>query len=92
MAKYLQRVYPVGCCTLSAFGFRAKRTPKTGEIIPLYHPRQNRWQEHFRLSEAEFIPLTPIGRVTTKLLQLNRSDRIKERQLLLQAGIIQRSQ
>ena len=65
--------------------------PETGEIVPLYHPRQHRWNEHFRLSEAKFVPLTPIGRVTVKLLQLNRSDRRKERQLLLEAGIIKQS-
>lgn len=70
----------------------ASLDPETGEIIPLYHPRQNLWHEHFCLSEAQLIPLTPIGRVTVKLLQLNRSDRVKERQLLLQAGIIERSQ
>ncbi len=66
--------------------------PETGDIVPLYHPRHNLWNEHFCLSEAEFVPLTSIGRVTVKLLQLNRSDRVKERQLLLQAGIIKRSQ
>lgn len=61
---------------------------QTGEIIPLYHPRRDRWADHFRVVEAEFIPLTPVGRVTVRLLQLNRSDRIKERQLLVEAGIL----
>jgi len=37
------------------------------------------------------VPLTAIGRVTIQLLQLNRKDRIEERQLLLEAGIIERS-
>jgi len=62
--------------------------PETAKIEPLYHPRQNLWHEHFRLSQAEFVPLTPIGRVTIRLLQLNRLDRVEERQLLLQVGII----
>ena len=60
----------------------------TEKIIPLYHPRQNLWSEHFRLRGAEFMPLTAIGRVTIRLLQLNRLDRVEERQLLLDAGII----
>jgi hypothetical protein len=71
--------------------------PDTEKIVPLYHPRQNYWDEHFRLSRAEFIALTAIlrwrgsanGRVTIRLLQLNRLDRIEERQLLLDAGIIE---
>lgn len=65
--------------------------PETEEIVPLYHPRKNRWNQHFRIVEAEFIPITAIGRVTIRLLQLNRSDRIEERQILIQAGIIERS-
>lgn len=63
--------------------------PETGEIIPLYNPRQNKWNEHFRLNDAEFVPLTSIGQVTIRLLQLNRKDRVDERQLLLKAGIIE---
>jgi 5-methylcytosine-specific restriction endonuclease McrA len=62
--------------------------PDTEKIVPLYHPRQNTWREHFRLSRAEFIALTAIGRVTIRLLQLNRLDRVEERQFLIQAGII----
>ncbi|MEE3718668.1 HNH endonuclease signature motif containing protein [Tumidithrix elongata RA019] len=63
--------------------------PETGKIAPLYHPRQDLWHEHFCLSGAEFVPLTPIGRVTIRLLRLNRPDRVEERQLLLQSGAIE---
>jgi 5-methylcytosine-specific restriction endonuclease McrA len=62
---------------------------ETEKIVPLYHPRQDLWHEHFRLSGAEFVSLTPIGQVTIRLLQLNRWDRVEERQLLLQARIIE---
>ena len=61
--------------------------PKTGEIIPLYHPRQDLWDEHFQLNNAEIVPLTDKGRVTVRLLQLNRPERLQERQLLIDAGI-----
>lgn len=61
---------------------------ETGDITPLYHPRRDRWHDHFCLNEAEFTPLTPIGRVTVRLLQLNRPDRIRERQLLLKVGML----
>ncbi len=63
--------------------------PDTEKIVSLYHPRQNIWREHFQFSGAEFTPLTAIGRVTIRLLQLNRLDRVEERQLLLDAGIIE---
>ena len=62
--------------------------PETGEIVPLYHPRHDLWPEHFQLQGAEIVPLTSKGRVTARLLQLNRYDRVEERQLLLQAGML----
>jgi hypothetical protein len=62
--------------------------PETGEIIPLYHPRQDLWHEHFQLKDSEIIPLTAKGRVTIRLLPLNRRDRVEERRLLLKAGML----
>ena len=62
---------------------------ETGKIVPLYHPRQDRWNEHFYFNEAEFMPLTTVGQVTIRLLHLNRKDRVEERQLLLQVGIME---
>jgi hypothetical protein len=61
--------------------------PETGEIVPLYHPRRERWVDHFQLQGALFLPLTPTGHVTIRLLQLNHPDRLEERELLLAIGI-----
>lgn len=61
--------------------------PVTGDIVPLYHPRQDLWQEHFQIQGAEVVPQTAKGRVTVRLLQFNRGDRLAERQLLLKAGL-----
>ena len=65
--------------------------PETSQIVTLYHPRQDLWYEHFQLKEAEFVALSGKGRVTIRLLQLNRRDRVEERQLLLQAGMLNQS-
>jgi hypothetical protein len=56
----------------------------TGQITALYHPRRDRWLEHFCLVGARIEPLTSTGRVTVFLLQLNHVDRLEERELLLQ--------
>jgi HNH endonuclease len=61
--------------------------PHTEEIVPLYHPRQDLWFEHFQLDSALIKPITAKGRVTVKLLQINRSERIKERLILIKAGL-----
>lgn len=60
--------------------------PETGQITPLFHPRRDRWADHFRLSGARFEALTATGRVTVRLLQLNHADRIEEREALLRLG------
>jgi HNH endonuclease len=62
--------------------------PETGNLSPLYHPRLDQWSEHIQLNAAEFIPLTSVGRVTVRLLQLNRSARVEERKLLIKAGLL----
>jgi HNH endonuclease len=62
--------------------------PQTGQITPLFHPRRDRWSDHFRLVGATIEPCTAIGRVTVRLLQLNRPDRLKERELLLRLGVL----
>lgn len=65
----------------------ASLDPETEELIPLFHPRKDRWSDHFRLDEARFEPLTAKGRVTVRLLQLNHPNRIRERALLIEAGL-----
>jgi 5-methylcytosine-specific restriction endonuclease McrA len=59
---------------------------ETGQITPLFHPRRERWLDHFCFAGARIEPLTPTGRVTVRLLQLNHPQRIEERGLLLSLG------
>jgi len=61
--------------------------PNTNEIVPLYHPRHDRWVDHFQLDKGEIVPLTPVGRVTVRLLQFNRPERVEERKLLIEADL-----
>jgi hypothetical protein len=58
----------------------------TGEIVLLFHPRKHGWVDHFRLSGAVIEALTPTGRVTVRLLQINSAERVEERQMLLRVG------
>ncbi len=61
--------------------------PQTDAIVPLYHPRRDLWSEHFRLSGARILPLSPEGCVTVRLLQFNSPNRLEERELLMVAGL-----
>src|SRR5260370_20852277 len=60
--------------------------PMTGELQALFHPRLERWAEHFELRGGEIVARTITDRVTVKLLRLNRPDRIKEREALVRSG------
>ncbi|NEQ65504.1 MAG: HNH endonuclease [Symploca sp. SIO1B1] len=62
--------------------------PISGDIVRLYQPRRDRWSEHFQLEEGKIVPLTAIGRVTVRLLQMNLSERVEERRLLSQANAL----
>ncbi len=62
--------------------------PVTGELTPLYHPRRQRWSEHFVWSEdySLVIGITPTGRATIQALQLNREGVVNLRQALYAIG------
>lgn len=56
--------------------------PQTGEFSFLFNPRTQQWSEHFCFESLQVIGITPFGRTTVKLLQLNSSERLAERQRL----------
>jgi hypothetical protein len=64
------------------------RDPVSNRLVRLFNPRQDKWREHFRWSEdgTEIIGLTPRGRATAALLQLNRLELVAARSLWVQVG------
>jgi hypothetical protein len=53
----------------------------------LFHPRKQRWHEHFQLQEDGRIEgLTPEGRTTARLLDFNAEERVQLRRLLMRQG------
>jgi hypothetical protein len=59
-------------CSLRKAARRSGPDPKTGRSIPLFHPRKQRWDGHFRWQGVEMVGLTPTGRATITVLRLNR--------------------
>ena len=60
--------------------------PVSGDLTPLFNPRTQDWNEHFRLQGPRIVPKTPEGRVSVRVLQLNEQERLVERQTLIRAG------
>ena len=64
----------------------ASIAPRSGQLVRLFNPRTDRWNDHFVIDGAVIKPLSDIGEVTSALLGLNRPDRLEERALLQTAG------
>ncbi len=64
------------------------RDPNSGEDTPLFHPRRQRWRDHFAWSDdfCHIIGLTATGRATVVALQLNRPGVVNLRRLLYHGG------
>ena len=62
--------------------------PVTQAIVPLYHPRQHNWNDHFAWSDdySLILVLTPVGRATVEKLRLNRAGLVNLRRILVEAG------
>jgi 5-methylcytosine-specific restriction endonuclease McrA len=50
--------------------------PETDEITPLFHPRKDNWDEHFRWNGTRIAGHTAVGRATVRVLDLNGDDRL----------------
>ena len=60
--------------------------PLTGRVENLFHPRHERWQEHFAFRGAHIQGLTPAGRATVEVLGLNDPRRLELRRELSEFG------
>lgn len=61
-------------------------TDDDGAVTRLFHPRQDVWHEHFCLIGAEILGITPIGRATVRLLEMNAPRRWQLRAWLIDEG------
>jgi len=63
--------------------------PATGEMVPIFDPRKDRWSTHFRWSKncLKIDGLTPIGRATEKRLKMNRRKMTAVRGFMMRIGL-----
>lgn len=62
--------------------------PESGQHVPLFNPRKQRWNDHFNWSAsgAEVVGLTAIGRATVNALRLNNDLAVTVRKNWIRAG------
>jgi hypothetical protein len=71
-------------CNLNKSSDVASYDADTLELVALYNPRTQNWGDHFQLKDGYMIGLTPVGRVTVRLLKMNASQQEVEFRLYLQ--------
>jgi hypothetical protein len=54
--------------------------PVTGEIVRLFHPRTDRWADHFEWRGPQVHGRTAVGRTTVEVLAMNHPYRVAARQ------------
>lgn len=80
----------LACPTCNRYKAHRQTTgaPLLGQTVPLFHPRQQHWTDHFAWSEdgTEIIALTPTAQATIAVLRMNRPPLIRLRRMWTKMG------
>ncbi len=60
--------------------------PENQDIVRLFQPRVDDWRGHFTIDRGRIVGLTPQGRATVFVLQMNRQECVETRRHLTTAG------
>jgi hypothetical protein len=76
-------------CNLFKSNQQSALDEATGEVERLFHPRIDRWEDHFLLQDeaGRLTGLTRIGRATVSCLRLNRDAQCEARRAWVRLGI-----
>jgi hypothetical protein len=61
---------------------------QTGKVANLFHPRRDRWSDHFRFDGPEVAGLTAVRRATVQVLKMNDARRLEVRAEILKHGTL----
>jgi hypothetical protein len=65
----------------------ASLDPRDGALTRLFNPRGERWTHHFRLFGPIIVGLTPQGRATVRVLDLNDPLKVEARAAMMEEGV-----
>lgn len=75
-----------GRCNLHKGAIKGGIDPATKVLTRLFHPRKDKWPDHFRFEGLRIVGKTDVGRTTVIALGFNDDDRLKVRYALLLEG------
>jgi len=62
--------------------------PFSGQVTSLFDPRRQIWQQHFRWHGPVVAGVTPVGRTTVSVMQMNAPERVQLRATLNVEGLL----
>ena len=74
-------------CNLGKSSNLSGRDSVTGRVVLLFNPRRKKWSRHFKWEGAVLVGLSPRGRATIDVLNINAPHRIELRELLILGGV-----
>jgi len=80
--------YACGGCNFNKNTKTSAPNPETSEIIPLFHPRKDKWSDHFKWDDdfLQIIGITTIGKTTIRVLDMNRKGLVNLRKATKAVG------
>lgn len=65
------------------------RDPETDIVVRLFHPREDRWEDHFQIASesGEIVGRTSVGRATAIRLGLNSKTQVAARRQWMRLGL-----
>ena len=75
-------------CNLQKHAKTHARDPQGGQLVPLFNPRREQWQQHFKWSDDLLLIIgrTQKGRATVDALNMNRVEHVNLRRALRLVG------
>ena len=61
--------------------------PGTDELVRLFNPRTDSWDDHFEWIGPRLVGKTPIALATLALLRINADSRMSHRRMLIAVGL-----
>ena len=75
-------------CNLKKGSNLAGIDPASETLVALFNPRKQVWAEHFVFRGALIVGLTPVGRATVAVLDMNTRERVKIREDVRKAAAL----
>lgn len=75
-------------CNNRKYTFSNAIDPITGQVVLIYHPRNDDWSLHFKwnIDFSKIIGISPTGRATVERMGLNRKELVNLRKVLASAN------